>query len=103
MSLSGIAIAIGVLVDAGIVMTENVIRHCERAEEEKGKKVISAGVISQQSASAGPSTATVPTTPSASSSLAPTGEEGWGEGPVAEARCESHFIDKTPSAIRSTD
>ncbi|MFN0067228.1 MAG: efflux RND transporter permease subunit, partial [Limisphaerales bacterium] len=35
MSLSGIAIAIGVLVDAGIVMTENVIRHCERAEEHK--------------------------------------------------------------------
>jgi Cu(I)/Ag(I) efflux system membrane protein CusA/SilA len=36
MSLSGIAIAIGVLVDAGIVMTENVIRHCERHEEAKG-------------------------------------------------------------------
>jgi len=36
MSLSGIAIAIGVLVDAGIVMTENVIRHCEQAEEKKG-------------------------------------------------------------------
>ena len=35
MSLSGIAIAIGVLVDAAIVMTENVIRHCERAEERK--------------------------------------------------------------------
>lgn len=34
MSLSGIAIAIGVLVDAGIVMTENVIRHCERQEEK---------------------------------------------------------------------
>ena len=33
MSLSGIAIAIGVLVDAGIVMTENVIRHCELAEK----------------------------------------------------------------------
>ena len=36
MSLSGIAIAIGVLVDAGIVMTENVIRHCERAEKTRG-------------------------------------------------------------------
>ncbi len=35
MSLTGIAIAIGVLVDAGIVMTENVIRQCERALEEK--------------------------------------------------------------------
>ncbi|MGA2867890.1 MAG: CusA/CzcA family heavy metal efflux RND transporter [Verrucomicrobiota bacterium] len=36
MSLSGIAIAIGVLVDAGIVMAENVIRQCERAERQKG-------------------------------------------------------------------
>ncbi len=36
MSLSGIAIAIGVLVDAGIVMTENVIRHCEELEDQKG-------------------------------------------------------------------
>jgi len=36
MSLSGIAIAIGVLVDAAIVMTENVIRHAERAESIKG-------------------------------------------------------------------
>ncbi len=36
MSLAGIAIAIGVLVDAGIVMTENVIRQCERAEHDKG-------------------------------------------------------------------
>ena len=35
MSLTGIAIAIGVLVDAAIVMTENVIRHCELAEAEK--------------------------------------------------------------------
>ena len=35
MSLAGIAIAIGVLVDAAIVMTENVIRHAERAEEAK--------------------------------------------------------------------
>ena len=36
MSLTGIAIAIGVLVDAAIVVTENVIRHCEQAEREKG-------------------------------------------------------------------
>ncbi|HEX2748117.1 MAG TPA: efflux RND transporter permease subunit, partial [Verrucomicrobiales bacterium] len=36
MSLTGIAIAIGVLVDAAIVVTENVIRHAEKAEEEKG-------------------------------------------------------------------
>ncbi|MDR0521478.1 MAG: efflux RND transporter permease subunit [Planctomycetaceae bacterium] len=35
MSLTGIAVSIGVLVDAGIVVTENVIRHCEQAEEEK--------------------------------------------------------------------
>ncbi len=37
MSLTGIAIAIGVLVDAAIVVTENVIRHCERREGEKGR------------------------------------------------------------------
>jgi len=34
MSLGGIAIAIGVLVDAGIVTTENVIRQAEQYEEE---------------------------------------------------------------------
>lgn len=36
MSLTGIAIAIGVLVDAAIVVTENVIRHSEDAEGRKG-------------------------------------------------------------------
>ena len=35
MSLTGIAIAIGVLVDAAIVMTENVVRHCELAEKNR--------------------------------------------------------------------
>ncbi len=39
MSLTGIAIAIGVLVDAAIVVTENVLRHCERAEETKGGRL----------------------------------------------------------------
>ena len=39
MSLTGIAIAIGVLVDAAIVMTENIIRHCEMAETAKAKRL----------------------------------------------------------------
>lgn len=39
MSLSGIAIAIGVLVDAAIVLTENVIRHAEKAEKTKGLRL----------------------------------------------------------------
>jgi Cu(I)/Ag(I) efflux system membrane protein CusA/SilA len=39
MSLCGLAIAIGVLVDAGIVMAENAIRHCEIAEKKKGARL----------------------------------------------------------------
>src|SRR5690606_1571282 len=43
--LTGIAIAIGVLVDAGIVMTENVIRQCEREEEKLGRRLTGAEVF----------------------------------------------------------
>lgn len=46
MSLAGIAIAIGVLVDAGIVMTENVIRHCEGAENHLGRRLTAAETLS---------------------------------------------------------
>jgi Cu(I)/Ag(I) efflux system membrane protein CusA/SilA len=95
MSLSGIAIAIGVLVDAGIVMTENVIRHCEGAEEEKGKKVISAGLASSQAlAISAASSATSP-----SSSLAPTGGEGRGEGENAPA---APAVSSPPAAALNT-
>jgi copper/silver efflux system protein len=47
MSLTGIAISIGVLVDAGIVMTENVIRHCERAEEALKRRLTPPEVFAQ--------------------------------------------------------
>lgn len=39
-ALSGIAIAIGVMVDVGVVFTENIIRHIEMVEN-KGKKLVS--------------------------------------------------------------
>lgn len=45
MSLAGIAIAIGVLVDAAIVITENVIRHCEQAEKDKGSPLTAAETL----------------------------------------------------------
>jgi Cu(I)/Ag(I) efflux system membrane protein CusA/SilA len=51
MSLAGIAIAIGVLVDAAIVMTENVIRHCEDAEREKAARLAPGGALDPSAAS----------------------------------------------------
>ena len=40
-ALSGIAIAIGVMVDVGMVFTENIIRHIEMPENigARGKKI----------------------------------------------------------------
>ncbi len=45
MSLAGIAIAIGVLVDAAIVITENVIRRCEQEEEKLGRPLTAADTM----------------------------------------------------------
>ena len=50
MSLGGIAIAIGVLVDAGIVMTENVIRHAEQYEAKNTATIASTSGRSRSSA-----------------------------------------------------
>jgi len=95
MSLSGIAIAIGVLVDAGIVMTENVIRHCEAAESEKAKK----GSVFSVQCSVTAGAASVPAATNAFASLAPTGGEGRGEGENAST---SPILSPTPAAPLNT-
>ena len=43
MSLGGIAIAIGVMVDASLVMVENAHKHIERAREAKGRRASAGG------------------------------------------------------------
>lgn len=45
MSLAGLIIAIGVLVDAGIVMVENVIRHAEADEHRLGRPLTKAELM----------------------------------------------------------
>jgi Cu(I)/Ag(I) efflux system membrane protein CusA/SilA len=84
MSLSGIAIAIGVLVDAAIVMTENVIRHCERAEEEKARRLHGATV-----------------SPAPHSALSPSDGERVAPGP-GEANPRSPTNESGHASIRLT-
>jgi len=53
MSLGGIAIAIGAMVDAAIVMVENMHKHLERAEEE-GREVDRWEIVRQSAVQVGP-------------------------------------------------
>ncbi len=58
-ALSGIAIAIGVMVDVGVVFTENIIRHVELIEN-KGKKLLN--VIYESTVEVAPAVITALTT-----------------------------------------
>ncbi|MFB6306897.1 MAG: efflux RND transporter permease subunit, partial [Flavobacteriales bacterium] len=42
-ALSGIAIAIGVMVDVGIIITENILRHIDEFKEKQGKQILTNG------------------------------------------------------------
>jgi len=58
-ALSGIAIAIGVMVDVGVVFTENIIRHIEMLEN-KGKKLLN--IIYESTTEVAPAVITALTT-----------------------------------------
>ncbi len=52
-ALSGIAIAIGVMVDVGIVFTENIVRHLEMPENEGAKGTKLLGIVYEASVEVG--------------------------------------------------
>jgi Cu(I)/Ag(I) efflux system membrane protein CusA/SilA len=81
-ALSGIAIAIGVMLDVGVIFTENIIRHLEMPENEGRSKleVIYEGTIEIASAVV---TALATTTISFIPVFAMTGQEGKLFGPLA--------------------
>ena len=61
-ALSGIAIAIGVMVDVGVIFTENIVRHLEIPENRKADKAGKLSLISQATREVAPAVITALTT-----------------------------------------